>query len=728
MDNIPRPDFSMIDQSRPTSGFLTPERPPPLQIGTPICRSADNSPPTSQTPAHMSTADKKSLHVLLSLMDNFDKSVKRLMNFCEHCFKEKLTRLVIEQIQRHLDGFNELLEQIESQERFAKEAQEAKMPSPVSFSISSWRNLSSEEWPVPNSNAWIDAAQAQLKAVPPELPPSPKKAPLDERLAKAEEKRKRIENLKNRKIRQKTNKVRRVNERKEQQKEEAITALNEKQDGAAQRREALINQVKEKAHSEVEKAQEMKFMQELEVEGRKLALERSMNKATQRYEEMVRDKSEKAKERTVAKSPETPSPQQRKNRMKPSETAVLDAIVHNQWPVKDEDVALVMVPEVPEYDDREPRKITQLLNLKAKMERGDRSPQTVLSYLKAVIANNGSIPVSSYEGKILREIILEMVRSNASNLNQVVRQVASVLSSSFSFGIQIALDCANEFCDLCTKRDTLPIIKEMINLMTEIFKVANNDGRKLLLGFLKESRCLERICFVVESLNGGGIRNEHVKVVVEYVIGLIGAIANYLKKERDAFDNVISQNVIPSLMSFLSIMSMDPEGCPVNTVVKVVKTVSVLAVCRPVPVKEAIDEQNVAALVQVMKVFLGSNAAQLVPVTHELIILFGILCRQSPMIRESCCWVPPPTVLARLCNLPMAYFIQEKLSNVLLPTLIACCIDSETNTQLVCESVNGAMLIKYMENMKSIPGDISSPQYRIPESRKLEIIQMFKQE
>ena len=222
--------------------------------------------------------------------------------------------------------------------------------------------------------------------------------------------------------------------------------------------------------------------------------------------------------------------------------------------------------------------------------------------------------------------------------------------------------------------------------------------------------------------------NEHVKVVVEYVIGLIGAIANYLKKERDEFDNVISQLVIPSLMSFLSIMSMDPEGCPVNTVVKVVKTVSVLAVCRPVPVKEAIDEQNVAALVQVMKVFLGSSAAQLVPVTHELIILFGILCRQSPMIRESCCWVPPPTVLARLCNLPMAYFIQEKLSNVLLPTLIACCIDSETNTQLVCESVNGAMLVKYMENMKSIPGDISSPQYRIPESRKLEIIQMFKQE
>ena len=727
MDSIPRPDFSMIDQSRPASGFLTPDRPPPLQIGSPICRSAENSPPTSHTPVHLSSADKKSLHVLLSLMNNFDKSVTRLMNFCEHCFKEKLTRLVIEQIKKHLDGFNELLDQIESQERFTQEAKESKMPSPVAFSISSWRNLSSEEWPVPNSNAWIDAAELQLKAVPPELPPSPKKAPLDERLAKAEEKRKRIENLKNRKIRQTTNKVRRANERKEQQKEEAITAMNEKQDGAAQRREALINQVKEKAHSEVEKAQETRFMQELEVEGRKLALERNMEKATQRYEEMVRDKSEKAKERTVAKSPESPSPQQRKYRRKPSETAVVDAISHNQWPVKDEEVALVMLPTVPEWNESEPKRITQLLNLKAKMERGERTPQLVANYMKAVIANNGRVPLNSTEGEVLCEIIEEMIHSNAPSLNQVLKQVTTALPNSFSFGVQVALLCANQFCELCTKRETLPAIKEMISLMTEIFKSSNNESKKILLEFIQQSRCLERICFVVESLNEGGIRNESVRVVVECVISFMGAIVNYLKKERDVFDTVISHIILPSFVSFLSIMRLDPAGSPVATVANVVKAIAVLAICRPVPVKEAVDEQNVSTLVQVIKVFLGSNASQIVPVTHELIILFGILARQSPLVRESCCWFPPPTVLTRLCNLPMAYFIQEKLSNILLPTLIACCIDSETNTQLVCELVNGAMLVKYMENMKPIPGDISSPQYRIPESRKVEIIQMFKQ-
>ena len=87
MEKIPRPDFSVMDQEMKKPGHFTPERPPKLQIGSPVCRSADNSPPANTLPVHLCSADKKSLQVLLSLIDNFDNSVKRLMNFCEHCFK-----------------------------------------------------------------------------------------------------------------------------------------------------------------------------------------------------------------------------------------------------------------------------------------------------------------------------------------------------------------------------------------------------------------------------------------------------------------------------------------------------------------------------------------------------------------------------------------------------------------------------------------------------------------
>jgi hypothetical protein len=47
-----------------------------------------------------------------------------------------------------------------------------------------------------------------------------------------------------------------------------------------------------------------------------------------------------------------------------------------------------------------------------------------------------------------------------------------------------------------------------------------------------------------------------------------------------------------------------------------------------------------------------------------------------------------PTVLQQLCNLPIQYFSEERLTAVLLPTLLACCWEN-AETRAVLEQEIG---------------------------------------
>jgi hypothetical protein len=58
-----------------------------------------------------------------------------------------------------------------------------------------------------------------------------------------------------------------------------------------------------------------------------------------------------------------------------------------------------------------------------------------------------------------------------------------------------------------------------------------------------------------------------------------------------------------------------------------------------------------------------------------------------------------PTVLQQLCNLPIQYFSEERLTAVLLPSLLACCWDN-AETRAVLEQEIGFDVIIFANKLR----------------------------
>eukprot|EP00112_Aurelia_sp_Birch-Aquarium-sp1_P014789 Seg321.6 transcript_id=Seg321.6/GoldUCD/mRNA.D3Y31 product="S phase cyclin A-associated protein in the endoplasmic reticulum" protein_id=Seg321.6/GoldUCD/D3Y31 len=56
-----------------------------------------------------------------------------------------------------------------------------------------------------------------------------------------------------------------------------------------------------------------------------------------------------------------------------------------------------------------------------------------------------------------------------------------------------------------------------------------------------------------------------------------------------------------------------------------------------------------------------------------------------------------PTILQQLCLLPFSYFSDPKLRNVLLPTLVSCCYESQENKAAIEQEISSALLVSFIE-------------------------------
>ncbi|KAK0060259.1 S phase cyclin A-associated protein in the endoplasmic reticulum-like isoform X2, partial [Biomphalaria pfeifferi] len=57
----------------------------------------------------------------------------------------------------------------------------------------------------------------------------------------------------------------------------------------------------------------------------------------------------------------------------------------------------------------------------------------------------------------------------------------------------------------------------------------------------------------------------------------------------------------------------------------------------------------------------------------------------------------PPTVLQQLCSLPFQYFSDPRLVAVLLPSLICCCYNNNSNRDILEQELSCALLANFIE-------------------------------
>ncbi|XP_076067505.1 SCAPER domain-containing protein short spindle 3 isoform X2 [Oratosquilla oratoria] len=85
---------------------------------------------------------------------------------------------------------------------------------------------------------------------------------------------------------------------------------------------------------------------------------------------------------------------------------------------------------------------------------------------------------------------------------------------------------------------------------------------------------------------------------------------------------------------------------------------------------------------------------------HNVITLVGFFTinnRENQMVMQS---GEMPSVLQQLCNLPWPYFSEPRLSSVLFPTLLACCLNNPDNMQILQQEMSFQVLEDFLKDNK----------------------------
>jgi hypothetical protein len=385
-------------------------------------------------------------------------------------------------------------------------------------------------------------------------------------------------------------------------------------------------------------------------------------------------------------------------------------------PFEVEEIAI----EVPEVPERVPALAPEARAAFDRMRRSNDGAM-VVGFLKAVVATQGGIARRSEEAEKVGSVMLGLIAANSSHAVQGVRHITTLVASSRAFALEFAMKTVADFRELCNQHNPFQLAGQIVALWGSV--VGAGAGEAALLNFVRATGVLGGLCglFELAGLDNG----------ISEVVELITAVIEFLKvavaflHRQTADDCGFPGVVAPAILGFFRAAASNPGRFKTESLVTAARVLSSLAVDFGEAVVVAVDEQLAASLVHVLKTFLGNTNATLLPVTHELIILFGLLCRWSSVFRESCTWLPPPTLLAKLCELPLSYFVQKAQAAILVPTLVACCLDNEENARIVLGSVSGILIAKFVKGMETKDTGIAAPQHRIPRDRVAELVAVF---
>lgn len=82
---------------------------------------------------------------------------------------------------------------------------------------------------------------------------------------------------------------------------------------------------------------------------------------------------------------------------------------------------------------------------------------------------------------------------------------------------------------------------------------------------------------------------------------------------------------------------------------------------------------------------------------HEVILCIGNFTVLNPDNQNIIQSGQSPTILQQLCALPFQYFSDPRLTNILFPTLIACCYNNTSNKEILEQELSSALLANFIE-------------------------------
>lgn len=112
---------------------------------------------------------------------------------------------------------------------------------------------------------------------------------------------------------------------------------------------------------------------------------------------------------------------------------------------------------------------------------------------------------------------------------------------------------------------------------------------------------------------------------------------------------------------------------------------------------------------------------------EELVLLLGHMCLLHPDNTALVCLGISNPFIKRLLGLPFEYFLQPSKQNILMPTLIILCMDSQDTNRLIVEDELSLKFLKmYIVSKKVINTDRRMDLImRIPEKTLLDCLKLF---
>lgn len=322
-------------------------------------------------------------------------------------------------------------------------------------------------------------------------------------------------------------------------------------------------------------------------------------------------------------------------------------------------------------------------------------------------------------------------------LSQIFFQISRVLDLSFLFGFKFAIETSKRFTDYSSFTGTLKSIGDLINLYSLIFQ-KNSLGSQLMFYFIKvliKNRFFDRVSSALFIYLDKDFDLQQVRDIYFIIASFLLSIAkfnlqNKLEPELKAeFVETLQQSICPSIVNsfFCSIHNQKAY----NAHFKLAQTLSIFSLVYLKESSSFIDDNGASQLSTVLKKILEEVPKPDIKkeyelARNELILVFGLFASRNKYVQKSALYLPNPTLLSILCKLDYTFFINPVNSRIVIPTIIACCLDNEENLVFVKENLNSLFVTDFLDKVKTNERDRFAPSFRFPIEEIEKISGMFR--